>query len=546
MRIEQPSTIEAPIKFQRAAASVNILATTLGMLSLGLLAMLIIHHSLESEGFRIAAIGAIDAITFSTNIIGKIAIVLYFNGPVFDSLVKQFYQSGIKSFFTIPKRTFWQHLAQAFNYFLSLNASLFWAGLVQITFIKSADLLDEFNSNKAHAAASLIRQWYFYLAFVVCSFYANWLSWPGIHQAAYDQKKSLLQWILEPYRWLKTSVAFQLEQAHQKILDELKAVINTKSEDRNSKLTPRITALVEALNQQEKKPKQPESPPINLNDKLDYIIQAKRSPQQWRKAYLQTDKQHSSTLSAWEWGTRHAFALLFTVIGVWGYHNVMGLSDVIWANWSASIISTYFARYAVFYSMAEVIMLIVHPMIYGLVGMLNHGIPSHVFSKLKLGFILATIFGVGICSGLANAEQSDLDHESIFDIVIAGIAAFLTDSFGIYMVFRRFFESRINDSKKPDETTTLEEQYLKLREKGESMVDINDLSGEAVVSLVENNSLTIHLESPADEEQFDENRPLLMERKLVGERYRMFSSIKNCFSTCFSTNDPEKNAISLN
>ncbi len=63
----------------RKARGINRIITTTGMVSLGLLAGLITHHSLEDKGWPLPLSILADMISFGTAIVGKVAIVLFFN-----------------------------------------------------------------------------------------------------------------------------------------------------------------------------------------------------------------------------------------------------------------------------------------------------------------------------------------------------------------------------------------------------------------------------------------------------------------------------------
>ncbi len=93
--------------------------------------------------------------------------------------------------------------------------------------------------------------------------------------------------------------------------------------------------------------------------------------------------------------------------------------------------------------MAEIVMLTVYPMFCNLFDVARQGIDPYVFSRRKLAFIISMVSFVGVFGGLANAEQSYLDGESVYDVINADISSFFVDAFSIYMVFKSAFESKI-------------------------------------------------------------------------------------------------------
>ena len=78
--------------------------TVIGMTSLGLLAALITHHTLENKNWPIEAIVTADAISFFTAISGKVAIVLFFNEAPFLEGFKKICRQQLPDYFKLAQK----------------------------------------------------------------------------------------------------------------------------------------------------------------------------------------------------------------------------------------------------------------------------------------------------------------------------------------------------------------------------------------------------------------------------------------------------------
>lgn len=126
--------------------------------------------------------------------------------------------------------------------------------------------------------------------------------------------------------------------------------------------------------------------------------------------------------------------------------------------------SMYLFSPLVYYSNAEVVLLTVYPLCCNLFDVLRQGVSPYVFSSEKLAFIIAMVFFIGIFGGLGNSEQSYLDGEPTFDILIADMASFLVDAFSIYMVFKTSFEMQIRNNLSDDPKAMLQQRFLEFKD----------------------------------------------------------------------------------
>lgn len=527
--ITEISSRESPSAWKlKIGISANGVATSLGMVSLGLLAMLITHHDLKERDSSPALIIVADTISFFTAILGKIAIVLFFNQPIFVRRFRQIYNNGFSDIFKIQKKSFLEYIGWGLNYILSLNASLFWAGLVQVSFKKSADILDELGSDTAHSAAIQIRQWSVFIIFVLCSFYANWIAWPSIHQSGYQQMKGLLKWSLEArsYRRLKETLGFHVNTVHDKLMKELKKCFKKD----NLIETSHLNALLSVL---DKKVVENENELCPL-PKVNWVVdKVKNSPRLLlRKAYLESNPVPPKIPTFFEW-IRRGVAVVFTIASIWGFHNVIGLTDVIWSQWGMSAVSTYGGRYAAYFSMMLVVQSTVYPLIYQLTGMVKYGTPSHVFSKSTLIFILSITIFVAIFGGLANGEQSALDNESVNDIILSSLASSLVDAFCLFMVLCGFFEQRIIESKKTDDETRLKQGYLALQTLGREACKIDEV-GETDLHNLSKKGNNIQDNTP------DNDNDTGTEQQKLLNKNRMFCCFESRLRSLFNVENDNK------
>ncbi|ABS76602.1 hypothetical protein CbuD7D7780_06685 [Coxiella burnetii] len=455
----------------RKARGINRIITTTGMVSLGLLAGLITHHSLEDKGWPLPLSILADMISFGTAIVGKVAIVLFFNQATALEGFKKICRKQLPDYFRLAEKSVREKLQWSVNFLLSVNSSLFLAGLVEVSFKKSGDLLIEFDTKTTRFMGSQLKQWYIYLPFVLSSLYANMVAWPSAHSSGYEQKKALLNWLRQrPWKPNEKEeklkeVNFHVRNTHRRVLGELKNII--EGDDRS----PVINRLLEIENSDQREPDDFHQSTLVKVDRLLAL-----EPYELRQKYLGKSDKKYIPLSSKQFFIKHALALLTTGTSIYGFFNVIGLSHAVWKNWNAEGFSRYGAGYLAYYSMAEIVMLTVYPMFCNLFDIARQGIDPYVFSRRKLAFIISMVSFVGVFGGLANAEQSYLDGESLYDVINADISSFFVDAFSIYMVFKSAFESKIKESPATDSITLLKHQFLKLQLLGNEAcaLDTND------------------------------------------------------------------------
>lgn len=460
-----------------SARQLNRAVTTTGMFSLGLLAALITHHTLEDKEWPIEAIIALDAISLVTAVAGKAAIILFFNEEPFIKGLEKICSKKLPDHFKLSKKTLTEKFQWIINLTLSINVSLFWSGLVQVSFEKSGDLFKKFNTKATSLIGSQLQKPYVYFFFVVSSAYANMLAWPAIHTSAYQQKRNLLGWFWkQPWKSNRddkkfNEEKFRVEKINNKVLHEIKKIIEGVEK------SPFIDKLFSQLPEIDVEGGENTENIENTNNfkqqtinKLNRILKLK--PNELRALYLKNSDKSQSPLSNKKKTIKYTLSLGITALAVYGYRNVIGLCDDVWKNWNAENVSKYFSSYLSYYSTAEVILQSVYPLICNLFDMVAQGIAPYVFSRKKLLFVIAMVFFVGSFGGLSNSEQSYLDGEKIFDIVNADLASFLVDAFGIYMIFKVAFESRIKEDKNVDLKTTLKKIFLQLQELGQEAANL--------------------------------------------------------------------------
>lgn len=450
--------------------------TVIGMTSLGLLAALITHHTLENKNWPIEAIVTADAISFFTAISGKVAIVLFFNEAPFLEGFKKICRQQLPDYFKLAQKNKIEKLQWGINLILSVNASLFWGGLVEVSFKKSGDLLKQFDTKTTRVIGDHLQQWYVYLPFVLSSFSANIIAWPGALTGAYQQKKALLNWFRKrpwqsnPREAELNEVNSRVESIHRRVLHELKKIIE------GSKQSPAIDKLLGTANENENGHNNVDDFHCITINKLDNLLTLRSD--ELRTLYLENSDTNYTPLSKKQKFLKYSVALGVSGAAIYGYRNVVGLSHTVWKNWHAENVSKYGAAYVAYYSNAEVVLLTAFPLICNLFDVARQGITPYVFSWKKLVFTISMVFFVGVFGGLANAEQSYLDGESIFDVVNADIASFLLDAFSIYMVFKSTFEQKIRESPATNSTIILKQRFLQLQALGQQACALNSLDDE--------------------------------------------------------------------
>lgn len=464
-----------------AANGFNYTITTIGMVSLGLLAMLITHHDLKTKDWPLETIIPMDALSFITTIIGKTAIVLFFNHKTFINGIKQLSSKKIPDFWNFKKRNWLENLGWCLNLGLSINVTLFWMGLVQVSFKNSGDLLNNFDAASAKKVGYHMQQWYSYIFFMFCSFCANIFGWPNAHYMAFQQKKSFFNWLLldKKNKQLRTQFHFILRRSHRNLLKELKNIINHPELIE----TPIIDALtLHLIKDIESHHSIQETEMLTLIQKLDIIINA--DLQSLRQAYLAVLPSTKTKPPAhWQHFIKQSIAIGTTGICIWGFRNVIGISHSVWENWGAENISKKGSGYLTYYSIAETVSLTVYPLLCGLFDIAREGIIPPVFSNFILTFNIAVVFFVGILGGLANAERSYLDSESTFDFIAADLGSFLVDAFAIYMILKIAFENKVNNTPHPSLQSIFKDRFLKLQKRGHQACDLDSKEAKSVVEL---------------------------------------------------------------
>lgn len=457
------------------ARTVNAILTTAGMVSIGLLAMLETHDNVNNQRhWSVPAVITMDIIAFFTAIIGKVAIVLHFNEREFLSGFEKILTKTTPDFFKLREKSMLEFTGWAFNVLISINACLFWTGLAQISFLNSSKLLNEFDSSAIKTISTVVKNPFFYLFFLISSFYANMFSWPGIHIGGYYIKKDFFRWLNQhdDYRLLKEDILIRIKTTHQHLLCEMKqAILN------NSESFPQLNALYNKLCDSEST-----SAPLALDTIISTISNTELH--KLREAYilLNTTPCHSPDAS-WLYYLKRFFSTAISILCIYGFRNILGLTNRVWENWGLEPVSKYGAGLFAYYSMIDVVLLTVNTMIDNLLELPKHGIPPHVFSYKKLSFIFSMIFFIGICGGLANAEQSDLDGESTLSVTVADLSSFLVDSFAIYMIMRGYFENTF--LKTPPTEDVLKKHFITLRNLGNELNNIHSLKSDDIKLLVE-------------------------------------------------------------
>ncbi len=462
-------------KMIQNARRANRVVTTTGMISLGLLSALITHHTLKDKEWAVESIIIADIISFLTAVSGKTAIVLFFNEAPFLEGFKKICRKQLPDYFKLSKKNVIEKVQWVINLLLSVNASLFWSGLVGVSFKKSGDLLKQFDTKATRIIGDQLQQWYIYLPFLLSSFYANIIAWPGAHTSAYQQKKAFLGWFLKrPWQPKPNSreiqlndVNFYAEDTHRRVLQEVKKVIEG---DNQSLVIDRLFGI--GIESEKNQDSLDDFHQLTIN-KIDRLLSLKSN--QLRQLYLRNSNATYTPLSRKQKLLKYGLALGIAGTSIYGYRNIVGLSHVVWKNWDAENVSKYFAGYFAYYSNAEVILLTVYPLICNLFDIVMQGITPYVFSRKKLAFIISVVFFVGVFGGLANAEQSYLDGESTVDIVNSDIASFLVDAFSIHMIFKSTFESKIKESPATDSKTVLKQRFLQLQSLGQEACDVDSI-----------------------------------------------------------------------
>lgn len=443
----------------KSARVANRVATTAGMTSLGLLAMLITHQTLEEKGWPTPGIVAADIVIFLTAISGKVAIMLFFSEtPVLEGFKTICHQQW-PDYFKITEKNRMQKFQWAINFVLSLNVSLFWSSLAQISFNASGQLLKDFDTENDRFVGGLLQKWYVYLPFVMCSFYANMVAWPSAHSAAYAQKEEGVMWLLSrPWSFdqekAKADEAhFRVNSAGRELLWEIKGVIEGQAQ------SPILDQLVGPVELKEG------GVPGDFRDittkKVSKLLDMQ--PLDLRDLYLSKEVGGYAPVSAPRHVAKHSVALLVSAIAIYGFRNIYGLSAMVSKEWGLQQDARRLLAFLAYYSSSEAVLLTVYPLLCSLFNALEQGSDPYVFSNEKFGLIIAMVFFVGVFGGLANSEQSYLDGESTFDIINSDVAAFLVDSFSIYMIFKSSFESQIKDSSSSDSKTVLSQQFMLLQ-----------------------------------------------------------------------------------
>jgi len=489
----------------------NVIISTLGMFSLGLLAMLITINNMREKNHNETAAYVLGILSFITAIVGKAAIVLYFNTPKLKKILSTIYEKGWIDFFKVRRQSKLSYIGWGINKLLGLNATLFWSGLVQISFHESAKLLTHSDHHFARTIGPYLGMFYVFIWFAACSFYANWLTWATVFDFAYLQKKSVFQWLVESpqYRNQKDDVFHKITQNSNKLLWELKYSLRKNEYETINK--PYLNALESALGL----PHKAGTFDNQLQAILDFLEQ-RNNAQTLRLALAKINQDPIVPISRLEWLSRHAIALMTCALAIIGFSNVIGLSDEVWAQWGMRFVSTYGARYLTFYGASEMILLTIYPMMYSLAGLPNHVRAPYVFSNLKLGSIVLLILFVGIFAGLSNGEQSELDQQSSINVVISIFASFLLDSFAIHSIGRSFYESFITDRKKTNPKIKRQRQFLNLQALIGGACDKDKISSSDWQDLIET-------QTPPGNNNID--------RKL-------FRFWQNPFRKCFDIEDP--------
>ncbi|OGO91174.1 MAG: hypothetical protein A3F10_01740 [Coxiella sp. RIFCSPHIGHO2_12_FULL_42_15] len=477
--LESEHSGEALQKKINIARNINAFLTTTGMISIGLLAMLETHNNVEkNQHWPLPAVITIDCVAFFTALMGKVAIVLYFNESEFLSGFEKIIRNEIPHFFKLKNKSFLSLFGWMLNILMSLNSCLFWTGLAQVSFIKSGELLNEYESSVAKTAGNLISQPYFFLFFVLSSLYANIFSWPGIHIGGYHLQKSFFQWLNQhnDYRLLKEDITTRMKNTHRHLMLEMKqATLNI----------PDAFPIVQALHNQIIFAANGENPTDSIHNMIQNISIA--DAKQLRHAYIALNAEPHTPESSVLYYLKRFISFALSGLSVYGFRNILGLAEMVWDNWGMKRVASYGAGLFAYYSIAVVVFLTVYPTLNNLLNLHKEGIPPHVFSHKTLLFILSMVFFIGICGGLANAEQSDLDGESTLDVANADISSFLIDSFAIYMIPKNYLENKISAAPLQNENEILQfkKHFITLKNTGNHVCNIDHLSEYDLKELAE-------------------------------------------------------------
>ncbi|GEM_PF-3155399 len=454
--------------------SINVVATTFSTFGLGLLAGLLTHRNMTQRDSNVVAVILLDAIAFSTAIIGKTSIMLFFNQALVLEGARNLYVNQTLDFFNFAKRSFFENIKWTIGCVFSLNISIFWTMVVFISFNESGKLLKEANYD---SLGDVLEGSALPSIFAACSFFTNFCAWPGVHSHAWHQKADFIQWLSfgsQKKEQIKKSNTYAAV-ASRRVMLEIKNSIDHPTDhatpfiDSVLKILLRMLSGLTVVNSEDHIDERNISD-ASLSVKIQALIQA--PPALLKTAYLEAEVEERTLTSVAK--HKHLIALGIAAVCIWGYENILTLSNDVWGYFNLEIVSQYGASYLALYSMAEVAFIAVYPMICNLVEVYDRGMTPPVFSSARHAYIISMVFFVGGFGGLANAEQSQLAGEPAVNNVVALIASFLLDAVAIYTILRLSAEDTINRAELNSDEARLKQLFLGLQERHEKVASMID------------------------------------------------------------------------